>query len=81
MKKPSTDWVDEFYPEDTTTTLHINIDKDAIRFNLENSSVNLFWKDLFLGVKSGKSFQDQVMENLFEMYNILIKTSEDLGGE
>ena len=81
MKKPSTDWVDEFYPEDTIATLHINIDKDAIRFNLENSSVNLFWKDLFLGVKSGKSFQDQVMENLFEMYNILIKTSEDSGGE
>ena len=53
--------------------LKIEIDKYAIRFCYPGKGRNLFWRDLFLGTGHGRTFQDEVMLNLFEMYNECVK--------
>lgn len=74
---------------DNDKTLKIEIDKEAIRFSFPNKGYNLFWRDLFLGgnARHGQRFQDEVMLNLFEMYNQCVlmniepKSDEDEAGE
>lgn len=53
----------------------IAIDKDAIRFAYGDGEYNLFWKDLFRNINRGgrTSFQMEIMEHLFNMYNECVK--------
>jgi len=53
--------------------MKIEIDKEALRFEFKDGGLNLFWKDLFLGIDHGMEFQKEVMNALFKAYNECVR--------